>query len=169
MNGDWFGDSYDIVKRFFIGVIHSLDYEVYVDPLATGEWATIETDFLKFLDAKHVRDVGVSERSALFLDPDTGIGVKHSIRHTTIESISDKLDEFAIVLVFDQSLDRGKPSLPQLQRKLQHLRDQGAYGFYYDSHARFLFSSRSQHDINLLHKALLQTGLPGHRLVVLSP
>ena len=43
MKLDWFGDSYDIVKRFFVEVLSGLGYAVYVDPMPTGDWTPSET------------------------------------------------------------------------------------------------------------------------------
>jgi len=31
MKSDWFGDSYDIVKRFFVAELRALGYTVYLD------------------------------------------------------------------------------------------------------------------------------------------
>jgi hypothetical protein len=73
MNPNWFGDSYDIVKRFFLDVLRSLGYAVYVDPMPSGDWTSIEPEFLKFLGAQHLREAERSRDSALLLDPDTGI------------------------------------------------------------------------------------------------
>jgi hypothetical protein len=42
VNREWFGDSYDIVNRFFINALHSLDYSAYVDPMPTGDWGSTE-------------------------------------------------------------------------------------------------------------------------------
>ena len=38
MNPKWFGDTYDIVKRFFAISLHDLDYQNYIDPMLTEEW-----------------------------------------------------------------------------------------------------------------------------------
>lgn len=143
MNPDWFGDSYDVVKRYFAEVIRALGYAVYVDPMPTGNWRHTEANFLKFLGAKHVRDHDTSMKSALLLDPDTGIGTRPSPRHTTVERVASRLKEHTLVFVFDQSFSRGTPSLSQLQEKLGCLHGLDVHGFYYDFHARFLFASRS--------------------------
>jgi hypothetical protein len=168
MNRDWFGDSYDIVKRFFVGELRSLGYSVYVDPLPTGEWEAVESAFLEFLGAVHVRDAQPSVASALFLDPDTGISARPSRAHTTISSIVGHLARHEIVFAFDQSFSRGANPLPQLRAKLQSLREQGAHGFYYDSHARFIFASLSSQKLGAVREALLKAGLPAHRLVSLE-
>src|SRR5262245_6497297 len=165
MQRDWFGDSYDIVKRFFVGQLHSLGYSVYVDPMASGDWEPIERAFLAFLGAVHVRDAQPSEESALLLDPDTGIAKRRSRAHASISSIVNHLERHGIVFVFDQSFSRGAAPRPQLQAKLRQLQKQGAHGFYYDSHARFLFSSLSAEKLHAFREALLKSGLPSDRLV----
>lgn len=53
-------------------------------------------------------------------------------------------------------------------RKLEELRSRGVHGFYYDSHARFLFCSRSQTRIDAFYDSLVETGLPEQRLVKLD-
>ncbi len=168
MNRDWFGDSYDIVKRFFVGELRSLGYVVYVDPMPSGEWESVEPAFLEFLGALHVRDAQPSGQSALLLDPDTGISDRRSLAHASTERIARHLDQHEIVFAFDQSISRGAAPLPQLQAKLLQLSEHGAHGFYYDSHARFLFSSLSAHKLSAVREALLKAGLPAHRLVALE-
>ncbi|MFZ5875664.1 MAG: hypothetical protein ACOYXU_04550 [Nitrospirota bacterium] len=168
MNRDWFGDSYDIVKRFFVGALRSLGYTVHVDPMPTGDWESTESAFLEFLGARHIREAQSADKSALFLDPDTGIAARQSRRHTSIPSIASHLERHAIVFVFDQSFSRSADSLPQLQAKLRELHELGAQGFYYNSHARFLFSSLSAERLRALHEALLKAGLPAHRLISLG-
>jgi hypothetical protein len=168
MNGDWFGDSYDIVKRFFVSELRALGYRVYVDPMPSGEWQPIEPAFLKFVGAFHVREAGLRDSSALLLDPDTGISERRSRSHISIARISGYLQQHQIVFVFDQSVSRGVVPHPQLHAKLQTLRELGGHGFYYDSHARFLFASLSVERLTTLRNALLEAGLPKHRLVALE-
>lgn len=165
MNEKWFGDSYDIVKRFFVEALRELGYVVLVDPMLTGNWSSINSSFLRFLKAEHIEDAAISGRTALLLDPDTGIGKKPSKRHTTLAAIAAKLYQHSVVFVFDQSFSRERDAVKQIQEKLEALRDLGAYGFYYDSHARFLFSSRSSGELKSIQDAFLELGLPRRRLV----
>jgi hypothetical protein len=169
MKFDWFGDSYDIVKRFFVGQLRSLGYRVYVDPMPSGDWKPVEPAFLKFLGALHVRDARVSGQSALLLDPDKGIAKRRSHAHASISHIVGHLTQHMIVFVFDHSISRAAPPLPQLQAKLRQLKELGGQGFYYDSHARFLFASFSGEKLSAFREALLKAGLPEHRLVALDP
>lgn len=165
MNGDWFGDSYDVVKRFFAEVLTSMGHAVYVDPMPTGEWASTEHGYLHFLRVQHIRDFTSDHKSALLLDPNTGVGKPSSRDHVTIEYIVRRLETHEVVWAFDQSISRSGDPLPQLQEKLRMLAEHGAHGFYYDSHARFLFASRSPSGLRALEEALLATGLPSSRLV----
>ncbi|MDX1439105.1 MAG: hypothetical protein R3284_04300 [Rubricoccaceae bacterium] len=168
MNPQWFGDSFDIVKRFFAEVLRELDYEIFVDPMSTGDWSELETRFLTFLGVQHIRDVKDTQRSALLLDPDTGIGKRETKKHTSIQRIITELGNHNIVFAFDQSFSRGRPSLPQMREKLEHVQSLGAFAFFYDSHARFLFASRSRQDLDSVVGQLIAVGLPSTRIVRLE-
>ncbi len=47
MNPQWFGDSFDIVKRFFVENLNEIGYHVVVDPMLTGEWNGPEHKFYR--------------------------------------------------------------------------------------------------------------------------
>lgn len=164
MNPKWFGDSYDIVKRFFALSLQDLNYDVFIDPMFTGEWDCMEDEWYDFLRMRPLDEYRDSE-SALFLDPDTGIGRTASPKHTTISSIAALLEIHQIVFSFDQSFSRGSDPLAQMERKLKTLAENGAVGFYFDSHARFLFASRSDQRISSLQRHLEGIGLPPSRFV----
>lgn len=144
MNPEWFGDSFDIVKRFFIGNIRELGYQVYVDPMLTGDWRGLEQKFYDFLGVAPLGDFKRTvDRTALLLDPDTGVGREPTKKHVTIEKIVDLLQYYESVMSFDQSFSHGCNSIEEIRRKLRSLQAMNAVGFYYDSHARFLFSAKS--------------------------
>lgn len=168
MNPKWFGDSFDIVKRFFAFSLRDLDYDVFVDPMLTGEWDGDEERLYRFLGMRPVEEYRSSE-SAIFLDPDTGIGANASARHTTISKIFDLLGTHEIVFSFDQSFSRGDAHLPQMQAKLTRLSELGASGFYFDSHARFLFASLESERLTSIQNHFESLGLPGARFVKKSP
>ena len=68
MNPQWFGDSFDIVKRFFIANIREMGYQVFVDPMFTGEWNGLENKFYDFLGAVPLESLATSSgKTALFL------------------------------------------------------------------------------------------------------
>lgn len=164
MNPKWFGDSFDIVKRFFAYSLRDLDYDVFIDPMLTGEWDGDEETLYRFLGMRPVEEYGGSE-SALFLDPDTGIGATASTKHTTIANVFDLLGTHEIVFSFDQSFSRGGSPLPQMQAKLTRLIELGASGFYFDSHARFLFASLESERLKNLRNHFKNLGLPSSRFV----
>lgn len=164
MNPAWFGDSYDIVKRFFVEQLHALGYKVSVDPMLTGDWNGSEDDFYRFLGT-NAQGLSGSTRSALLLDPDTGIGANRSSKHVTIREIVEKLSEQEIVVCFDQSFSRNRSTEEQMQEKLSYLIESGKVGFYYDSHARFLFASSSRASLERVKNQLLKSGLPKRRIV----
>jgi hypothetical protein len=166
MNPQWFGDSFDIVKRFFIDNIREMGYQVFVDPMLTGEWNGLENKFYDFLGAAPLKSLNTSSgRTALLLDPDTGIAPKPTKQHVTIRMIVNYLQEHEIVFSFDQSFSRGGDALEQMGKKLSLLKKEGAAGFYYDSHARFLFSAKSPEVLANLERHLVAAGLPEKRFI----
>ena len=164
MNRRWFGDSYEIVKRFFVDTLRSEGYSVFIDPMFTGEWEGIKEDFYNFVGVRPISDYR-GEKSALLVDPDTGIGKRKTKQHVTIEGIAKHLETFDLVFSFDQSFSRSKNPLDQMSEKLNRLRSTGNYGFYYDSHARFLFASGKLKLLNEFKEGLKKTGLPPKRIV----
>jgi hypothetical protein len=166
LNPKWFGDSYDIVKKFFVNVLKDIGYEVYIEPMFTGDWNGGEQKFINFIVAEPVEDIILpAQKSALFIDPDTGIGKKATSKHVTIDSLIRKLEKYEILLVFDQSFSRSKSSEEQMKKKLSTLNKLGGNGFYYDSHTKFLFASKNLNAINTIRKKLLQIGIPSTRLI----
>ena len=164
MNPQWFGDSFDIVKRYFVQILNDLNYQVAVDPMLTGEWNGQERNFYKFLNVVHAEDKQ-SGKTALLIDPDTGIGARRTPKHITIQCIVDRLRFFDIVFSFDQSFSRGSNVTEKIHEKLASLYGAGAHGFYYDSHARFLFASNSVEKLKAVENQLISSGLPHGRLI----
>ena len=119
MNSKWFGDSFDIVKRFFIGNIREMGYQVFVAPMFTGEWNGLENKFYDFLGASPLESLATPNgKTALLLDPDTGIGLNPTKQHVTVRMIVNYLQEHEIVFSFDQSFSRGGDALEQMDKKL---------------------------------------------------
>ena len=169
MKSQYFGDSYDIVKRFFIGSIRKMGYQIFVHPMFTDEWDEFEKNkFYDFLGVANLESLGASnDKTALFLDPDTGIGTKPTKRHITITTIIEYLQEHEIVFSFDQSFSYSIDTvkLQKMREKLSSLKKEGAVGFYYDSHACFLFLAKSPEVLANIKNHLLTTGLPGKRFI----
>jgi hypothetical protein len=166
MNPDYLGDSYDIVKRFFCEALRTLGYVVYIEPMLTGEWSGSDAEFYAFLGVKHVRNFGTQHsRTALFIDPDTGVSGRASITHTSFDQLARSLEQHTIVFVFDQSFSRSSAPKEQMVRKLTELKSRGCEAFYYNSHARFLFTSRTGNHLQSLQDYLHSLGLPNSRIL----
>ena len=166
MNPLWFGDSYDLVKRFFAEAVRSLGYAVYIEPMLTGEWDGREDQLLRLLQVQHVRDhVSSNERSALLIDPDTGISERSSPKHVSLGRIVEHLVTHDLIFAFDQSFSRIGDADAVMRSKLERLNVCGAAGFYYNSHARFLFAASSWEPLAALQARLRESGLPTSRLL----
>ena len=164
MNPQWFGNSFDIVKRFFVENLNEIGYHVVVDPMLTGEWNGLEHKFYKVLKAHPLNEKSII-KSALLLDPDTGVGSKKTKQHVTIKCIAEQLLKHDVVFSFDQSFSRGGSAADKIREKLMLLKETGNYGFYYDSHARFLFAAKSIEILKEIERQLLSSGLPESRLL----
>lgn len=166
MNRLYLGDSPDIVKRFFCGVLRDLGYAVYIDPMFTGAWNGEDAAFGKFLGATHIlhRDPA-QRRTALLIDPDTGVRDTPTSAHVSFDHLAGVAGEHELVLVLDQSFSRTTSPREQMLLKLDAMAQRNCQGFYYDSHARFLFLGREQVPLAALANQLADLGLPRSRLV----
>ena len=165
MNPKWFGDSYDIVKRFFVKALKDIGYNVYIDPMFTGDVCEIREQFLEFIGAQIMPDRHpLAGPTAILIDPDTGIGKKRTARHITIKDLVGLMDTYSIAFAFDQSFSRAKDDKKQMMAKLKPLHELGAVGFYYHSHAKFVFGSKSAKTIESLKDHVMKKGLPASRI-----
>lgn len=166
MNPEFFGDSYDIVKRFFCGALRELGYQIEARPLFTGDWAGGETAFLQFIGARTAAEVNRDHPlRALFMDPDTGLSARPSDRHITFSDIAAAAAEYELVFAFDQSFSRGAEPIPAIEAKRSQLRGFGLHSLYYDSHARFVFAASSREVVTTVGTHLMTLGLPSCRLI----
>lgn len=166
MNPAFLGDSYDLVKRFFVQELRSLGYMVEVDPLFTGDWAGTEDAFHRLIGAtQYHAQTAPKDQSALFIDPDTGIREKASRCHVSFKRIAEETNKFVLVSAFDQSFSRQGNPLATMQLKIKALAELGVSALYYNSHARFLFASRQAARIAELRVHLHKVGIPTARLV----
>jgi hypothetical protein len=165
MNHRHFGDSYDIVKRFFCAEIAALGYAVLIEPMFTGDWGENRPEFLRFVGAVELAEPVSSGRAALFYDPDTGVHERASRAHVSLAQVADAASRHALVLAFDQSFSRSQNPGDAMSKKLSALQEQGCCAMYYDSHARFLFASRKAEVLAELRSRLLSSGLPASRFV----
>ncbi len=170
MNPKDLGDSYDLVKRFFCSALAALGYEVVVDPMFTGEWNGHEETYYRLIGARPLRKSTTSRPTALFVDPDTGVRKAAGKRYVSFDRMVAELQNHELVFVFDQSFPyQGQPQVVmRMREKLSAISSRGYHGFYYDSHARFLFRSRKAENLNMLVGRLRELGIPDSRLLILD-
>lgn len=185
MKLQFFGDSYDIVKRSLIAWLRSFGDWV-VHPMFTesvSKEAAIE--FSEFLGARLLSDSVLSPNmdrdqyfatchscGHLFLDPDTGLrmsatkGARASSYLFARELISmARARPSSLTLVFDQSVGRGSERC-QIDQKLSHLSSSGLHGFAYVSHACFVLVGRDGALIDQAYETVLRVSrLPSSRLL----
>ena len=104
MKDSWFGDSYDIVKRYFISALKTIGYQVVFDPDFMIEMNEVRR-FYHFVGASDQHESN-SRKIAVIPDPDTGTGEKRKRTHVSLSYIIEKTDDYDIVLTFDQSFNR---------------------------------------------------------------
>ena len=163
---DFLGDSYDLVKRFW----HQL----------LADWAPLFAD-PRFIPADLYKEYSaltgiemlpspLPERFSIINDPDTGIRLpgeadqREGRTHTTINAIISQLEQLRpkCIITFDQSNYRHSRQTLKQQRstKLGELRARLKYGFYYVSHAPFLFTFSNQSDMQYVQTLILEAGIP---------
>ena len=166
MNPTYFGDSYDLVKRFFCAELTALGYSVAVDPMFTGTWNGKERDFYRLIGAEHEALHGrAASRTVLFIDPDTGVHRTPSAKHISPHQIVAEAERHSLVFSFDQSFSRQSKPAVLMREKLACIRELGCHGMYYDSHARFLFVAAEEKVLHELRAHLVSLGMPNARLI----
>ena len=183
MRPEFFGDSYDIVKRFLIKNLSSFGPWT-VHPMFTSNAARIAGSFSDFLRAPLASTAVLSSKSAraesiqkcrgtgnLFLDPDTGVFCKKapnspSRKHVYAEELVDLVlaRRGSLTAVYDQSFRRGDVRA-QLKRKLWYFGRRRVIGFAYQSHACFLVLAANVGIVREAKERLLAVGLPSNRLI----
>lgn len=166
MNHSHFGDSYDLVKRFFCTEMVSLGYDVIIDPLFTGDWHGAESDFYRLVNASPAADAQASKKPrALFLDPDIGVNLSGGKKHVSFSRIAKEAQNFQLVFSFDQSFSRRYSPETKMREKLIEIDSLGCHAIYYNSHARFLFASTVEKALVELRTHLLLSGVPNSRII----
>jgi hypothetical protein len=188
MRLQFFGDSYDIVKKSLISWLGEFGswsaHPMFTEPTSLAQAGV----FGHFLGANLISTetlTPTTDRAAyfmpcrgvgnLFLDPDTGVRLKSRRGLKSVNYIFgselvalSQARPTALTLVFDQSFSRGS-QMPHIQEKLEFFASQGVYGFAYSSHAPFLVLSSESEFIVRAHRRLLEvSGLPPSRLVTLG-
>lgn len=167
MNPTYLGDSYDLVKRFFCLELSQLGYSVDVDPMLTGDWSAEQRKAFYLLIGKNT-DPQEKSKTALFLDPDTGIKERRSAQHVSFDQIADEAKRYQVVFAFDQSFRRQAQAQvrSEVLRKLAEIRSRDCHGMYYESHARFFFVAKQRDVLEGLRRHFLCLGLPAFRLLM---
>lgn len=183
----FFGDSYDVVKRFLLRTVAPeakwTAFPMFTHEVAAGEIATLEAFLGVIVTSPHAITRSTDRATHLsvaanhryvFLDPDTGVKLKPSkgrgasavkyVFGPELVSLCEQ-NRNRLLLVFDQSVPRGNES-KAVAAKLTYFRERGLHGFAYLSHACFLVLSGSESASRAARKRLLASHLPKARLVV---
>ena len=186
MHIKYFGDSYDIVKQSLIRWLAPFG-QWSVHPMFTETTNPTEaTAFAAFLDARLLSDAVLSANTNrlsyfgcastcgnLLLDPDTGLrlesfGGTRAAKYLFADEFIRLIGERPgfLTVVFDQSHPRGSPD-ESLNRKLDHLSENGVFAFAYKSHACFIVAAQ---DPALARRAyahmLRESQLPNCRFIL---
>jgi len=181
MRPTYFGDSYDIVKRFLLGTLAPLGRWQVHPMFSEPHDPAFSAKFSKFLGAplvgpevfEHQKFLDDCKGAGhLLLDPDTGVraGTPVASRSRRHHVYLSELVELArarpksLTAVFDQSFPRGSTDVP-LREKLGSLRRSRLSAFAYRSHASFLFVGASDAVVARARALLLGVGIPDERLV----
>lgn len=169
MKADFLGDSYDIVKRFFVHELKAKKYSVLVHAgsVMNSMSQTQRETFLRFLGAKAKSTPKTARPSALFFDPDTGIREKPGKSHSTFSELCEAADSHEFVFAFDQAFSRvsRKERQAAIRRKLEVFKSKRCHAMYYNSHACFVFVSCNKKRLREWESHLIALGLPESRLI----
>jgi len=186
MKWEFFGDSYDVVKRFMLRSVAPLPTEWAAFPMFSDEASSEQIEaYQSFLGVRVVsseRLTAVTNRMHhltamehhrhIFIDPDKGIrlGPLNGIRRVQYVFASELValchaDTQRLLVIFDQSYSRCSDQKPHIETKLAAFHETGIFGFAYNSHACFVFLSGSKSVCNKAKENLLASGLPNSRIV----
>lgn len=169
MKRAFLGDSYDAVKRMWQELLAGWS-PLYAEPRFIPE--DLQQEFTRFTRIP-ILTGEPSGPFSILNDPDTGIRLpgeqnqNEGRSHITLDTIVNQLqNSVQCVVTFDQSDYRhGNLSLGEQHRmKLQYLARSGCQGFYYISHAPFLFAVTDLAILGQLQTILMDAGLPANRM-----
>src|SRR5574341_1048109 len=184
MKLEYFGDSYDIVKKSLIcwlsefgqWVTHPMFTEEITDEQATGFSRLIgtpllSTDVLRSNTNRAEYFCSCREAGNLFLDPDKGVCIAPQLGAKAIQYVFAaelvelcQLRPTSLTVVFDQSYSRGISKEKLMRDKLNHLAKNGITGCIYDSHATFLLLGADTTLVNHTWKRVVElSALPEWR------
>ncbi|HSU14091.1 hypothetical protein [Longimicrobium sp.] len=169
MRAEFLGDSYDLVKRFWVqglGTIAPLySHPNFVPPGMRFAYTAATT--IPVLEPENLPNT----QFGLLLDPDTGITLSTNVKrsHASLALIVEIIGKYhpAYMICFDQSFHRKHElSRPEQMRKKQaYLHEHGVPSFYYKSHAPFLFAALGDEPLLDVKARLISLGIPAERLV----
>lgn len=170
MKRQFIGDSYDAVKRLWQEAFSEWA-PLLAEPQFVPEGIRNEFTALTRIPILNDRRPPVY---SIFNDPDTGIRLpdrenqREGVTHISLATIATQLSNSAVrcVVTFDQSHHREPGFTPADQRnaKVHWLRRQGLSGFYYVSHAPFLFAFSKGTYMKAARARLLLLGIPEIRI-----
>jgi hypothetical protein len=96
----YYGDSFDLVKRFFIAELNSVGFDVRIEPMLTGEWNGQEQEFYQLIGCSPApwSSQGKGKKALLF-DPDKGVNEKGGRQHASFRSLIDATKSVDLVLL----------------------------------------------------------------------
>ncbi len=170
MHEQYLGDSFDILKRFWVDLLSPV-----APMLAHPRFipADLRPRFTQLTGAE-IYDPSNAMTSvySLLLDPHTGIplpdAVNQNVRisHAPIDFVATLFNDpqLAFVACYDQTAKRqaGNPRTDQLDAKRSQLLTHRVASFYYVSHAPFLFASRTVGTLNVIRQRMIDAGIPEH-------
>jgi hypothetical protein len=175
VNRKFLGDSFDAVKRLWQSVLAGWA-PLYAEPRFVP--ADVRREFTRLTLIPMLMSVPPAPYSILN-DPDTGIRLPGEDNqaegrgHISLPTICNQISSGGarVVVTFDMSNYRQSRCCLASQRrsKLSCLRDAGISGFYYVSHAPFLFACPDQQVVKSLQDRLLEFGIPIERFEELTP
>jgi hypothetical protein len=184
MRFEYFGDSYDIVKRALIQWLAPLG-QWYVQPLFTDDVSPQQADaFARFLgarliqpcQARNARECEIALEACkatgnLLVDPDTGVTLPQAgkpVKRTHLSAAALQVlctaNPDHVIVSFDQALRREAPEA-SLRSKIVWLAERQIAAVAFRSHASFLFCSTSADRAGNVIRLLQDAGLPEWRLV----
>jgi hypothetical protein len=181
---EFFGDSYDVVKRFLLqSLAPSITWDAF--PMFTHAVTAPERAAFEAFLGVRIASPGILESKVdraehlfvmpqhryVFLDPDTGIKLKPCSGKTSTKyvfgpELADIClgDPHRLALVFDQSVSRGSER-QSMDDKLAYFEERGVHSFAYLSHACFVVLSASNPSLDTALTRLRETGLPTTRIL----
>ncbi len=189
MDPNWFGDSYDIVKRSLLQWLSECGTWAVHPMFSNSVCPAFAEEFSSFLglslvttapvpaqsDRESYFECAIAWRSTdhLFFDPDTGVSLPGSTttkKHLKAEELAKIVNgrRGKLALVYDQSFSYSSvdDKILRIKEKLTLLREHGIYGLVYSSHANFILASSDEKVLSDAETILREASrLPSNRFI----